>query len=220
MSVAILLPTYKRAERLRRVYDNIESVTASPHCTYFVVESSDQASIDAAGGLIKCGCANVSMMVVDFMSASKAFNYAYRNTFECVFYLGCDDLEWQEGWLTEGMESFINDDKTMVVATDNCRNGGASGYLVRRKYIAEQSGVYDEPNVLFSSEYKHYGADSEFELVAIKRGVYLHNPNSKVKNFHYHYSDKYKRDETYAKNEGCLKEDTEVYLRRQALFKF
>ena len=49
--IAVIIPTYGRADRLARVAANIAENTETDHRVVFAVEADDTASIDVAAGL-------------------------------------------------------------------------------------------------------------------------------------------------------------------------
>lgn len=211
-NTAIILPTYKRPEKIAKVIKNLTETTKFPYELYFCIEPTDYESLGTIHYYIKD---NVHAFVFNTQSAIKATNRAFHLTKEPYVYMACDDLEWTEDWLNELINYKINSDSLglnyKVIATVNGYTNNDSGFWIERKYIEQFSGVMDCPNKVLNENYHHYGADSEFKYTAKKRGMYGICEKAVVKHHHYHFDNTVEYDETYKKNEKYLKEDQELF---------
>lgn len=216
ISVVISVPTYKRSDRLLKVYENAKNSSPLVSNVYFIVEKDDQASIDALRKYRlpyfinerSRGCAG-------------AHNTAYLKTTEKYFFTGSDDFDFKPGWLEKALEKMAG--KITVVGVNDLHNPDvtsqkyATQFLIDRDYIKERSGVFDEENIILSETYIHNWSDREFFETAKLRGVFAFCPEAHVEHLHPAWGLS-KMDETYAKQNGTGSHDRRLFLRRRPLW--
>lgn len=141
--IAVIIPTYGRADRLARVAANIAENTETAHRVVFAVEVDDTASIDVAAEL------DVDVVVNERKANySGAITTAYLATPAEHVFAGADDLNFHPGWDIPALA--LMDDWTMVVGTNDLLNPyvtaglHATHYLVDRRYLDEVGGVVDQ----------------------------------------------------------------------------
>lgn len=215
-SVAIFIPTYKRADRLLKVYKNAKESSPLISAVYFILEKDDQESID----ILKTN--KISYIINErSKNYAGAINTAYLKTSEKYFFHGADDLDFKPGWLEKCLEKMVNPIK--VVGTNDLHNPEvlkqqhSTHNLVDRDYIKEYSGVFDVPNLILSENYLHNWIDREFVEVAKMRGVWAPCLEAVVEHLHYGWGLS-EKDETYAKQEGSWGRDANLFRKRRSLF--
>ena len=113
--IAVIIPTYGRADRLARVAANIAENTETAHRVVFAVEVDDTASIDVAAEL------DVDVVVNERKANySGAITTAYLATPAEHVFAGADDLNFHPGWDIPALA--LMDDWTMVVGTNDLLN--------------------------------------------------------------------------------------------------
>lgn len=214
--VAILIPTFGRADRLFNVHLNAVQSTAIDIGVYFIVEKEDQKSIDALSSL-DYSCTIINKRKPSYAGA---INTAYEEVMADYYFAGGDDLNFHMGWL----EKCLNlTDMYPVVGTNDLLNREvmhgthATHYLVARKYLEEQGGTIDN-TYPFLYEYEHNYTDREFIETAQRRGVFTPCLDAIVEHIHYG-NKKAVYDATYQKNQATLRQDRSLYISRQALWK-
>jgi len=214
MNIAILIPTYKRSDRLPALVKNIEQNTSLPYRIVFIIEKEDKASERVIKRLRKDYLFNVKPNT--YVSA---INHAYRMTKEPVLFCGADDLSFRRGWDLNAAKYFRK--YGFIGVTDDwpiTRTGlHASHFFVTRKYIEKYSGVLDEKRVIYSSKYEHIQCDIETEQTAMKRGQFVISTGSVVDHNHW-YINKATMDETYKRGMECMDRDRLTYERRRNNF--
>jgi GT2 family glycosyltransferase len=213
-TIAILIPTYGRSLRLESVARNIHQTTTVPHTIYFVCESSDSDSIREVHN-IKEEC-----IVVSGGTYVSAVNSGYRATAEPFVFCGSDDITFSPDWDKVMLREMENLKIGIVGATDEwviTKTGlHGSHFLVRRSYIQERSGVFDEKNVIYSSKYIHVMCDIETEQTAMGRGAFA---MSKAFISHKHwYMKTAEMDTTYQRPIDGQKRDEDTYNKRREQF--
>jgi glycosyltransferase involved in cell wall biosynthesis len=210
--IAILIPTYKRAYKLKQVADNIHSNTLAKHKIYFIVEPEDRESINAAKEIKEQVIVNTKPNT--YVSA---INYGFQRTHEPYVFCGADDLDFQRGWDSEALNCF--DKKIGIVGVWDSyaiSDTGihASHFLVSREYIKKHGGVYDEKNTIYSSEYVHLMPDMETIQTAMQRNAFVSCKKSVVEHLHWIVG-KAKKDATYDRAMECVDGDVATYKRRR-----
>jgi len=215
-SVAIFIPTYKRAGRLLKVYENAKNSSPLVTGVYFIVEKDDQESIDVLKNH------RLKYFINDRSKGSAgAHNSAYLKTTEKYFFTGSDDFDFKPGWLEKCLEKMV--DPIKVVGTNDLHNPDvlsgkyATQFLVDRDYIKKRSGVFDEENLILSESYIHNWADREFFETAKLRNVFTHCLEAQVEHLHWAWGLSPK-DETYARQDGSGNHDIRLYLKRKPLW--
>lgn len=215
-SVAIFIPTYKRAERLLKVYLNAKKSSPLITNVYFIVEKDDQESID----VLKTH--QLSYFINERLKGSAgALNTAYLKTKEKYFFTGSDDFDFKPGWLEIALKKMV--DPIKVVSTNDLhnrnvlRNKYATQFLIDRDYIKKRSGAFDEENVILSESYFHNYADLEFFETAKLRNVFAFCLEAHVEHLHWGWGLSPK-DETYTKQDGTSANDRRLFLIRRPLW--
>lgn len=215
-SVAIFIPTYKRAYKILSVYKNAKD--SSPLITniYFIVEKDDQESIDILE-------AHRLPYFINERSrgSAGAHNTAYLKTSEQYFFIGADDLGFRPGWLEKCLEKMV--DPIKVVGTNDLHNRNvlrgvfATHFLVDRNYIREHSGIFDGENLVLPECYAHNCSEREFVEMAKLRNVFVPCFEAIVEHLHWSWGLSPK-DETYAKQDGTVNHDVHLFLKRKPLW--
>ncbi|MEM6329881.1 MAG: hypothetical protein AAF790_06500 [Planctomycetota bacterium] len=214
---AIILPTLGRPHRVAPLLANIAEATSGPHRVYFVAEPHDTATIEAVE-------ASPAELILNRGPGSYAscINTAYHATSEPFFFTGADDIRFTPGWLPAALAE-MDDPAIGVVGTVDPLHefpDQSTHSLVRRRYIAEESGCFDLPNTVLYP-YHHGYCDTEFLAVAKARGAYVYCEQSRVEHHHPGWdwlgnvrSDDERYDATYAKGNSRHWEDLQTFLSR------
>lgn len=211
-SVAILIPTYGRVDRLKAVVENAWHPDAN---VYLIVEPDEHK---AACREFHYGSAWVITRPEGFGNYAAAVNHAYRHTAEPYLFTGADDLNFHDGWLETAMERMTDD--VAVVGTNDLGNpevlagDHATHCLVDRAYLDDPGGLYDEgPGSFMPDVYDHNWTDREFIEVAKLRGVWTPCLESVVEHNHVCWG-KAAMDETYQKSFRGEQTDRAIYEQR------
>ncbi|HEX2910410.1 MAG TPA: glycosyltransferase family 2 protein [Chloroflexia bacterium] len=214
--LAILIPTYKRADRLAAVCENIHATTKRPHTIYFIVEPEDTETLEI------CQAIRENFILNGFPHTYvNAINTGYQKTQEKFIFCGADDLSFTEGWDEKVLTCFTANPKAGMVGVKDSwpitKTGKhASHFCVSREYIQKFSGVEDEANVIYSSLYYHLMCDIETEQTAMKRNAFLMSEG--VVNHLHWFMGQAKKDATYDRAMLCQRHDEEVYTQRRHRF--
>lgn len=215
--IAVIIPTYGRADRLARVAANIAENTETAHRVVFAVEVDDTASIDVAAEL------DVDVVVNERKANySGAITTAYLATPAEHVFAGADDLNFHPGWDIPALA--LMDDWTMVVGTNDLLNPyvtaglHATHYLVDRRYLDEVGGVIDEgPGSFLFDGYDHTYTDTEFIGTAKMRARFRPCFDSVVEHMNA-WSPKGEIDATARKTMRAIDADSKLYDSRRDLW--
>jgi hypothetical protein len=151
--IAILIPTYGRFTRLESVAKNIHDTTTRSHTIYFLCEKTDLQTIRELRRV------NEKFILCDGNTYVSAINRGYRETTEPYLLLGSDDIEFTKGWDEKMIWEFMDEKIGVVGAMDEweiTKTGKHGSHLmISRQYIQKHSGVKDEADVVYSSQYIH-----------------------------------------------------------------
>jgi glycosyltransferase involved in cell wall biosynthesis len=161
--LAVIVPTYRRADMLEALVANIHDTTQSAHRIYLVMEEADTDTLTVSKGL------DAVSVVGTFGSCSVAVNAGYRASDEPFVAITNDDCVFQTGWDTAALSRFT--DQVHVVGMNDGYGDTKCFPMVRRSFIEEHSGVFDKPNTIFHT-YASQGPDTEFAFYAMLRGVW------------------------------------------------
>lgn len=217
--IAVIIPTYRRADRLARVAANIAANTAVDHRVVFAVEADDTDTIVAAENLD-----------VDVVINDRAGNYAGAATAAYLaapdadfVFAGADDLHFHPGWDTAALAHM--DGWVQVVGTNDLLNPyvragmHATHYLVDRRYLDDIGGVVDQgPGSFLFEGYDHQYTDTEFIGTAKARARFRPCFESVVEHLHALSGKGAAPDQTTAKAQARLAEDSALYDRRRHLW--
>jgi hypothetical protein len=204
---AIFIPSLNRPHLLKGLVLNIREMTPEPHAIYFMV--SDDESIKVLDSL------NVNYWrdSGDTRYVTR-MNYMYKHTIEPYMFMSSDDILFHKDWLKNVLTKM---DNYSVVVGDDMLNANGTMALIKRKYIDEQSGCVDTPDVLFYPGYGHDFADTEQFETAMHRGVFTRAHDSVVEHLHWS-GNKSPKDATYELSAAHSKDDLALYLSRKHLW--
>lgn len=187
MSIAIVVPTHGRAERLSLVANNIHCTTDAVHEVVFAVEADDPDSVAAASEL------GAAVVVNDrTRNYAGAANTAYQqigSEFDFLF-AAADDVRFRCDWDMQALRKM--DDQIRVVGTNDLLNPyvakgwHATHYLIDRRYLDDEGGVIDEgPGSFLFEGYDHQFTDTEFIGTAKARSRFRPCLDSIVEHMHF-----------------------------------
>lgn len=205
-SVAILIPTYGRVDRLPAVVENASHPAAT---VYLLMEPSEACDIPGATTITR---------PEGFDNYAVACNHAYRITDEPYLFAGADDLNFHPGWLEQAMIRATAG--ALVVGTNDLGHPEvlagehSTHYLASRRYMDERGGLYDEgPGSFMPEIYDHNWTDREFVEVAKLRGAWVPCLEAVVEHMHVAWG-KAAMDATYNKSFREVDQDRVIYERR------
>jgi glycosyltransferase involved in cell wall biosynthesis len=217
VSISILVPTLRRAERLPAVLANIRGNTLTRHEVIFVVERDDVTSCNAAASMPARWVTNKRSR-----SYAGAINTGYVQAGGDYIFTGADDLRFHHGWDVAALAQMR--DPVQVVGTNDLLNtdvlqgSSATHYLIDRRYIDQAGGVPGAPpGIVLFEGYGHNFTDAEFIAVAKARGVFAPCLASVVENVHF-FAGKAPWDATYAKGSARDEEDRATFRARERLW--
>lgn len=120
---------------------------------------------------------------------AKKINWAYEHTEQPWFFQGADDIRFSRGWDTEALR-VAERHKAGVVGTNDLHNPlvrnrqHATHILVRRKYIEDWGGTFDNTGIVFSERYDHQFVDNELIALAKLRRQWAFAEKAVVEHFH------------------------------------
>lgn len=205
--LAVLVPTVNRANLLETVVENIHATTTSSHLIYLIMEETDGNSLEAAEGL------DALSVIGTFGSNAAAVNAGYRASVEPYVAILNDDIACTPGWDQTALEYLS--DKTHVVGLNQGDGRCTSFSIVRRSYIEQHSGVFDQPDTLYH-EYVSQFPDTEFAEYAQHRGVWADAPDAIIEHLHWVFGKANPNDPNYVKARETFPADQAVYLDRRA----
>lgn len=207
--LAILIPTYLRAEQLPPLIDNIRVTTAVPYHVYLIMEAHDQDSIRTSMSF------DTTDVIGKFGSCSLAMNTGFIASREEFVFTGNDDLRFHHGWAEAALAKM--DDDHHIVGTNDGSGDCKCFAVARRSYIEEHSGVYDRPGTLWHT-YKSQGPDTEFAHYAMLRGVWAEAPDAVTEHVHHRWGKADPDHPNYQKARDTVEDDLAEYRRRRAVW--
>jgi hypothetical protein len=155
--VGILIPSLNRPQNLGPLIDNIHATAGHPHTLHFAVSDPESIAI-----LTELG---EHFITDDGDTWPNRVNALYHATDESRFYVGCGDDDWHyDGWLRTMLDCFTDG---IEVVFAHCLHT----MVITRRYIQEQSGCVDVPDVVIWPGYTHCYSEWEFGCVATMRHV-------------------------------------------------
>lgn len=190
--LVIIAPVLRRPQNVRPLIDSVREATPGARLL-FVADPDDleeQRAIDAEGG---------EMLIVRGNYARK-INQAIAATDEPLIFQGADDLRFHPGWF-EAAKARLRPGVGVVGTNDLSSKRVLAGIhathsLITREYT--ELGTIDDPTKVMHERYPHEYVDDEFIQTAIKRGAFVHAPDSVVEHLH-PYGGKAPLDELYSK---------------------
>ena len=102
-SIALLVPSRKRAANVKRLVDSINStIELKEHVTvYFYIDDDDFDTLRVVKSLKKRSDCNINYLVGPRIIMSEMVNKLYPMTTEFILFFGADDIVFRtEGWDT------------------------------------------------------------------------------------------------------------------------
>lgn len=215
--IAIVIPTYKRSDRMEKIVENIFSVTPNDLIDIvFVVESEDENSVKKSQEINA-----ITLINQRTHNYAGAVNTAIKTLTHEYFFIAADDFLFHENWLPPLLE--LSKNFSVVGPNDLGNPNVAAGnlavsYLVSREYIPRACIGY--PDLLIFEGYLHNYTDTELTETAISNKEYVYCPNSIVEHMHPIWN-KAEVDETYIQGSyNGLKNDldAQTYMSRRHLW--
>lgn len=204
--IAILVPVLGRPHRAAPLAENIALATSVPYRLVFLVSPSDDAQWGAIRELEEEGDdAVVCGWEPGPGDYARKINLGFRVTDEPFVVTGADDLDFQPGWAEAALKVAEQTGAGVVGTNDNAnpmvkRGQHSTHSLVRRTYIEERGGSFDEtPGVLYPECYDHQCVDNELVEVAGYRGEWAFASDSMVIHRHPFFDRTVVKDATYEK---------------------
>jgi hypothetical protein len=209
-SIAVLVPTLKRPDKLQPLLDNIHENTVVPHTVWFIAEGDDQPTLDALDALT----GEHEQAIGKFGSCAKAMNAGYHVSDEPYVFTANDDLMFCEGWDYEALNALTERGKH-VCGTNDSHGRMTCFTLVERSYIKRHSGVFDQWNTLYHPGYQSQYVDTEFADYAKARGVWTEAPDSCTRHLHHDFGDADPNHPNYIKARETLAADHATFEHRR-----
>ncbi len=176
--VDILIPTYRRPERIAGIVANIRACTPEPHRIVFICDEDESMNAARLAGAI-------ALRNEGAASYAGAMNTGARWSDAAWVFLGADDLEFTPGWV-RGAQRYMAEPWSVIGTRDGdwqpTETGASATHMfVRGDYIRQVGAtVGDKPGELIYEGYRHYCAEQELVFLAKARGVYTHAYESLV----------------------------------------
>lgn len=214
-TIDILVPVLGRPQNVKPLLETVK-VTDCEYRVYFICSPGDREQIKA------CRRSKMETLVCDWEPGrgdfAKKINWAFPQTDSPWVFQAADDLCFHWGWDIFALR-IAGQRGAGVIGTNDLGNplvkrGGHSTHtLIRRSYIDEYGGTYDDTGLVFCELYDHQYCDNEFVQTAIRRGQWAFAKRSIVEHLHPHWG-KAPPDATYEKATRATREDGQLYLRR------
>jgi len=205
-SIAILIPTMGRFNKLKPLVKNIEETTTVPHHIYFATDETK------AINLLKKTKATVFETDKDTVSYAKRINMMFKKTKEDFIFTASNDIVFEKGWDIELLKK-ASIPGAGVIASNDLLNPNGTNFLVSRYYIDSIGGTFDnKPGVVFH-EYIHNFCDTELITKAKVLSAYQLAPLSVVEHNH-PLAKKAEDDWVYKKGKESFGEDHDTFLER------
>jgi glycosyltransferase involved in cell wall biosynthesis len=207
--IAVLVPTYKRSQKLEKFVKDFHKVSLPTSKLYFVVDSED---LDSVGKINSLG----ETYFVAEGEYVAAINFGFDHTSEPFFLMGSDDIVFNDGWDKRFLQlAKENPDKHVFGGVDEWDISQTMKHIshpfVRRSYV--------KPPFLFPG-YIHYMCDIEFVQRAFRDDVVMIVPEFLIEHPHTiaDGTDPTKWDETYQRSFTKIDLDKDLYDRRKGEF--
>lgn len=214
-----MIPVLARPERAPAVANSLREVSDAR--LLFICSPKDDAQIAA------CFATGEEVKIVPWGPErgdyAKKINLAFTETNEPWLFCGADDLRFGDQWdvfaLRVGEMTGAGVVGTQDLGNPLVKRGKTSTHpLVRREYIATQSGTFDGSGQIYSEEYDHQYIDLELAEVAKARGQWAFSKRSVVEHLHPNWG-KAERDATYEKAFREVAKDRALFQRRMEQFR-
>jgi hypothetical protein len=121
-------------------------------------------------------------------------------------------LRFHAGWDKEALAAF--DENTHIVGTNDGQGRCDCFFMLRRSYIAEHSGVFDEPNAVYHP-YEHNWCDTELAEYAKHRGVFGVAPGAVTEHLHWIFGKADREHPNYEKARRTETADHQTFCERR-----
>jgi glycosyltransferase involved in cell wall biosynthesis len=215
-TVAVLIPTLWRPNKMRENVDNLHAVTGREDIDIvFIIEEDDEDSLNASKNLNA-----ITLINKRKRNFAGAINTAVQSLDHNYIFGASDDFLFHPNWLPPLME--LSENYGVVGANDlgnSINNGGipSVSYLVRRDYVPRACIGYPE-NLLYEG-YHHNFTDTELSDCADAHGEHVFCAESIVEHMHPSLG-KSIIDRTYmlSFNHEQYYEDNELFMSRRPLW--
>jgi hypothetical protein len=172
--------------------------------------------------LIECNRSGQDVLVVDWEPGradyARKINLGYRETIEPWLFTGASDLVFHPDW---DRHALLVGERTGagVVGTQDTRNPSvrrglqSTHSLVRREYVQEFGGTFDNTGAIYSETYDHQYIDVELVETAKLRQRWAFSKRSVVEHKHPHWGTA-ETDDTYVKAMRATTQDRRLYVQR------
>lgn len=204
--IAVLVPTYKRPQKLQPLVENFLA-TSRFSTLYFIVTPEDKESQNELERLGQ----NYWVTKGEYVAA---INFGVRHTQEEFILCGADDVVFKKDWDSRLLDLADNNpDKNIFGGIDSWPVSQTllhiSHPLVRRSYIKEN---------LYYPEYIHYNEDVELIQRGLKENCVMIAPQVLIEHPHPYNEGKKDFDNTYKHSLVNSKHDVDLYNRRKGEF--
>ena len=208
-TIAVLIPTLGRPEHLQPLLDNIRDTATVPQRAYLIAEAADTATTRTLPRLKGSHAA----IVGTFGSCAKAMNAGYDASHEPYIFTGNDDLRFHPGWDTAALQAIEGHG---ACGTNDGHGRMTCFALVRRQFIEDHSGVYDQPGTLMHPYASQY-PDTELAEYARHRGQWTQAPDAITEHIHHEFGKADPSHPNYIKaRETCAADHAQYQARKQA----
>lgn len=220
LRIVIAVPVLGRPHRVAPLVENIAAATVVSHRVLFVCSVGDT---DEIREVEKSGCDHIVREFPDRGQYAAKVNTAYRESTEEWVFCGADDLEFHAGWDVNAIQTGDRQNAGVVGTQDTfnplvVKGRQSTHSLVRRSYIEQFGGTYDNTGEIYSETYSHQWVDVEMVETAKARRQWAFCKSSVVKHNHPHWGQG-QMDDTYRKATRDTAQDMALYVERMRQFK-
>jgi hypothetical protein len=214
--IDVLVPCLSRPHNAQILTDYFYNNSPVGSALLFLCSPGDDAQIEA------CRATGESVEVVEWPAGpgdyARKINHGYELTKRPYLLNGSDDIEFTPGWAEEALRNMRPG--VCVVATNDMANASVrrglfgTHCLIRRSYVDEQGGTFDEqPGVVLWEGYDHNYVDRELCELAKGRGCYAFAKRSVIRHRHPLWR-KAEWDDTYRKALSRIRDDQRLFEER------
>ena len=214
--IDILIPVLGRPWNVEPLVESIVSGTDGPYQIVFICSPQDSEQIEA------CRKTGQTTLTVSWQPKkadyARKINWGFSQTNSEWFFQGADDIRFGKHWDTYALN--VAKGQRSVIGTNDLHHPGSrqgthsTHLLIKRSYIEEQGGTFDQTGAVFSEAYDHQWIDNEFILTARRRGVWAFSKRSLVEHFHPIWKNA-DWDDTYRKSFRHAGSDRRLFLHRK-----
>lgn len=221
-TIDIIVPTLGRPHRLEPLILNIASNTPlGRYEIVFVVDHDDTATRDRIEAVRSRGWRNGARFRTVFCDGTYPvkINAGVGASLAQLVCLSGDDAVWHPGWFGAAVAAMTPG--VSVVGTRDLSPISADGThstqpIVRRSYIEELGGAWEEPGRAMHEGYHHNFCETELCQLAQARGVWAFEPASIIEHRHPDWGTA-EEDATYQKGaRQHWDRDAQLFAARQA----